>query len=92
MWLWICKSFVVKKAQVETNVFSFKVNSEGGRVSYGSVICDYAAWLGFSLWNMYALQSGPTALWSEGSFLRGRADYVAAVAALFRTELLITFR
>lgn len=46
MCLWICMSFVVKKAQVKTNVFSFKVNSERGRVSYGSVICDYTAWLG----------------------------------------------
>lgn len=45
--LWICVSFVVKKAQVETNVSSFKVKSESGRVSYGSVICDYIARLGF---------------------------------------------
>lgn len=51
-------SFVVKRAQVKTNVLTFKVNSEGGRVSYGSAICDYTAWLGSSVFNMYTLQSG----------------------------------
>lgn len=65
MWLWICMSFVVKKARVKTNVFGFKVNSEGGRVSHGSVICDYAAWLRSSFYNMYTLQSGETSLCSE---------------------------
>lgn len=56
-------SFVVKKAQVITNVFSFKVNSERGRVLNGSVICDYAGWLRSSLYDMYTLQSGQAALW-----------------------------
>lgn len=85
MWLWICMSFVVKKARVRTNVFGFKVNSEGGRVSYGSVICDYAAWLGSSFCNAFARQSGWTSLCSEGE----RADDTAA-AVLPHTELLIS--
>lgn len=63
-------SFVVKKAQVETNVFSFKVNSEGGRVSYGSVICDHSG--PFS--NMYTVRSGQTV---PLVFLRGRAYYMS---------------
>lgn len=52
-------SFVVKK--VETNVFSLKVNSERGRVAHGSVICDYAVWLGSFFCHMYTLQSGQMA-------------------------------
>lgn len=46
MCLRICAPFVVKKARVKTNVLGFKVNSERGRAPYGSVICDYTAWLG----------------------------------------------
>lgn len=55
MWLWICMSFVVKKDQVKTNVFSFEVNSKRGRVLNGSLICDYTTWFRSSSYDIYTL-------------------------------------
>lgn len=55
---------VVRKAEAEKNkkVFSFRVGGERSRVSHGSLIRDYAVWLGFSFYNTYALQSRETSL------------------------------
>lgn len=87
MWLWICMSSVVKKLRVKTNGFGFKVNSERGRVSYGSVICDYTAWLGSSACDMCCLRSGQTGVGSEAGCFRVRARYTARCCAFSDTIL-----
>lgn len=92
MCLRICVPFVVKKARVKTNVLGFKVNSERGRASYGSVICDYTAWLG----SLFSVTCTLCNLVPREAFKRERADYTPAAVLLYpppppQTELSISF-